>query len=134
MSKCATDIKFDIIDNVRGKLQGEGLIATSKQTMEVTNPNRANVAMAKVNQEFGENIAQFSSTSNSAVYIEPSNALVDRYYQKYLDDMGFRQLNDEERARGGYADEHRGEFYQFQGNTVTSGASAKTLAAVRDFL
>lgn len=134
MSKCATDIKFDIIDNVRGKLQGEGLIATSKQTMEVTNPSRANVAMAKVNQEFGEDIAQFSSTSNSAVYIEPSNALVDRYYQKYLDDMGFRQLNDEERARGGYADEHRGEFYQLQGNTVTSGASPKTVAAMKDFL
>ena len=134
MSKCATDIKFDIIDNVRGKLQGEGLIATSKQTMEVTNPSRANVAMAKVNQEFGEDIAQFSSTSNSAVYIEPSNRLVDRYYQKYLDNMGFKQLNEEERARGGYADEHRGEFYQLQGNTVTSGASPKTLAAVRDFL
>jgi hypothetical protein len=134
MSKCALDIKLDIIDNVRGKLQGEGLTSTSKQTMEVTEPSRANVAMAKVNQEFGENIAQYSSTSNSAIYIEPSDTLVDRYYQKYLDDMGFRQLNEEEKARGSYADENRGEFYQLQGNTVTSGASPKTVVAIKDFL
>ena len=35
MASCINDIKFDIIDEVRNKLEGQGLISTSKETMEV---------------------------------------------------------------------------------------------------
>jgi len=50
MSKCSLDIKIDIIDKVRNNLDGQGMFATSRQTLEITNIKEANDAIRKVNE------------------------------------------------------------------------------------
>ena len=112
MAKCSLDIKYDIIDKVRNKLEGSSFTATSKQTLDVIDPVKANQLMYDVNAEFGEKVVTFSYTSPNTVYIDPSDKLVDIYYEKYLNEMGFRQLNTAEQERGGYTEEQRGEFFQ----------------------
>jgi len=134
MAKCSLDIKLDIIDNVRGKLLTNGLIGTSGQTMEIINAEEAVPAIRNVNESFGENLVEYNPAEPRVAFINPSDELVEKYYQRYLDKMGFRQLNEEEQARGGYTEEDRGEFFQKEGTTVSSAASPKTIAIVNDFL
>ncbi len=123
MAKCSLDIKLDIIDNVRGKLLTNGLIGTSGQTMEIINAEEAVPAIRNVNESFGENLVEYNPAEPRVAFINPSDELVEKYYQRYLDKMGFRQLNEEEQARGGYTEEDRGEFFQKEGTTVSSAAS-----------
>lgn len=134
MAKCSLDIKLDIIDNVRGKLLTNGLIGTSGQTMEIINAEQAVPAIRNINESFGENLVEFNPAEPRVAFINPSDELVEKYYQRYLDKMGFRQLNEEEKARGGYTEEDRGEFFQKEGTTVSSAASPKTITIVNDFL
>lgn len=118
MITCALDIKNDIIDDVRDKLNKRGLTPTSKQTMEVTDMRQALQSIKEINDEFGEKIVTFSYTSDRVVYIDPSNKLVDRYYERYIDSLGVRQLNDAEKERGEYTEEHRGEFFSIDARTT----------------
>ena len=122
MAKCSLDIKFDIIDEVRDTLNRDGFIATSKQTLDITDAKRAKEVMDAVNSKFGEKVVTMSYTSPNTVYIEPSDALVREYYEDYLDKMGFRQLNIEEQERGGYTEEQRGEFFQLNDGKVLEKA------------
>ena len=118
MITCALDIKNDIIDDVRNTLDGKGLRATSKQTLDVTNSRDALSAISDINNKYGEKIVTFSYSSPNVVYIDPSNRLVDRYYNRYIDDLGVRQLNEEEKKRGDYSEEHRGEFFSIDARTT----------------
>ena len=134
MAKCSLDIKLDIIDNVRGKLLTNGLIGVSGQTMEIINAEKAVLAIKNINVDFNETVVEYNPAEPRVAFINPSDELVDKYYQRYLDKMGFKQLNEEEKTRGGYTEEDRGEFFQKEGTTVSSEASPKTIAIVNDFL
>jgi len=131
MSKCSLDIKIDIIDKVRNNLDGQGMFATSRQTLEITNIKEANDAIRKVNEKFREEVASYSTTARNVVYIEPSDNLTQQYYNKYMDELGVNQLNEEERLRGGYTEEDRGEFFQTEEMSM-SIASKETLDKVKD--
>jgi hypothetical protein len=134
MAKCSLDIKLDIIDNVRGKLLTNGLIGMSGQTMEIINAEEAVLAIKNINVDFNETVVEYNPAEPRVAFINPSDELVEKYYQRYLDKMGFKQLNEEEKTRGGYTEEDRGEFFQKEGTTVSSEASPKTIAIVNDFL
>jgi hypothetical protein len=134
MAKCSLDIKLDIIDEVRDTLNRDGFIATSRQTLDITDANRAKEVMDAVNSKFGEKVVTMSYTSANTVYIDPSDSLVREYYEDYLDNMGFRQLNREEQERGGYTEEDRGEFFQVTSDEIESAASPETIEKVKEVL
>jgi len=118
MAKCSLDIKLDIIDEVREILDRDGFTATSRQTLDVTDSEKAREVMERVNARFGDKVVTFSYTSANTVYIDPSDSLVNEYYKNYINKMGFKQLNEEEQKRGGYTEEDRGEFYQITSKEI----------------
>ena len=130
MAKCSLDIKLDIIDEVRDTLNRDGFTATSRQTLDITDANRAKEVMDAVNSKFGEKVVTISYTSPNTVYIDPSDSLVREYYEDYINDMGVRQLNAEEQERGEYSEEQRGEFFQVKNIFNSMSEIEKDLGAV----
>jgi hypothetical protein len=132
MAKCSLDIKLDIVDEVRETLDRDGFSATSRQTLDITDSEKAREAIERVNARFGEKVVTFSYTSANTVYIDPSDSLVNEYYKDYINKMGFKQLNEEERRRGGYTEEDRGTFFQtVKGEVFTQSLKEKLLSFLK---
>lgn len=111
MSKCALDIRYDIIDTATEKLVANGAIVEG-EVGHFPNPNKASSAINSINKEFKESVVQ--EGEKGSFTINPSESLVDTYFQEYLQSVRIaeaQQLVDEEIKRGGYTEEQRGEFF-----------------------
>ena len=138
MSKCLLDIKYDIIDEAREKALGyEGFKVALEQrdTLEITDPAKAANAAREVNKQFKEDVITPSFTSKNHYFISPSEALTQKYFDDYKisleEEAGM--LIEDEKERGGYTEEDRGEFFQNEG-IPASTASPASIAIIKDFL
>jgi hypothetical protein len=132
MSKCALDIRKDIVATVGRKLTEKGAIVQG-DVGYFPNPSRAGAAINDINSEFKTSIVKESE--KGSFLIEPSDDLINRYFEQYKrqEEGEAGQLQEEERLRGGYTEEQRGEFFQLE-QTETSAASPATIAKIKDFL
>lgn len=115
MAKCKLDIKYDIIDAVRSEaLSLGGFRNYSKDTLEIADAPVASLTSKTINDKYGEMILTGSMTSRNHYFIEPSESIVDKYYQSYRSKIvaDAAALQEEERRRGDYTEEDRGEFFQ----------------------
>jgi hypothetical protein len=140
MSKCLVDIKKDIIDDVTKKLSKQGA-TIEDNTGYFANPAKAPKAIASVNKEYKELVVKESE--KGSFIIDPSNKLAQKYLDKFNEvapeepkqiTLPLSKAQLAEMKRGGYTEEQRGEFFQLEGETVTSKASSKTIALVNDLL
>lgn len=107
MSKCALDIRLDIIDTVGDKLKGEGAVVQNDMGY-FPNPSRADKAIRKVNKEFGDLVVK--QGEQGSFLIDPSERLVQDYFTEYN-----KQL----------------PLFQVEGETVGSQASEATISKVK---
>lgn len=133
MSKCALDIRKDIIRAVGKKLTLNGAIVEG-DIGYFTNPNKASSVINAVNKEFNDG-SLIKEGEKGSFSIIPSDALVALYLNEYnrKQEEGAKLLQEEEIARGGYTEEARGEFFQLEG-TELSKASPETIAKIKNFL
>ena len=118
--KCKLDIKYDIIDAVRREaLDLGGFRNYSKDTLEISDSSLASLSAERINDKYGELILTGSTTSKFHYFIEPSGQLVERYFSNYKDSFSndARELQEEEKRRGDYTEEDRGEYFQAQSET-----------------
>lgn len=118
MAKCLLDIKFDVIDKARelamGTENGFQYVTDQRDMLKIVDSTTAAQAAKTVNAEFGEMIITPSVTDKTMYYISPSDELVDEYmaeYKRQFTSDTF-DLDYEERTRGEYTEEQRGEFFQ----------------------
>lgn len=135
MAKCLLDIKFDVIDKARelamGTENGFQYVTDQRDMLKIVDSTTAAQAAKTVNAEFGEMIITPSVTDKTMYYISPSDELVDEYmaeYKRQFTSDTF-DLDYEERTRGEYTEEQRGEF--FQTGTPTVIASEDQLEKVK---
>ena len=107
MSKCALDIRLDIIDTVGDKLKAEGAVVENNMGY-FPNPSKASKAINAVNKEFGELVAK--QGEQGSFMIDPSEKLVQDYFTEYN-----KQL----------------PLFQVEGETVGSQASEATISKVK---
>jgi hypothetical protein len=135
MPKCLTDIKKDIIDLIKEKLDEEKAVV-SDNTGYFPNTSKAAKAIAKINADFKDIVIK--EGEKGSFIIEPSDKLAQIYLDEYNKSFPTEPLSPEQIAemeRGGYTEEDRGEFFQKPGVTSeTSEASPKTIALVKEFL
>ena len=136
MNKCSLDIRKDIVDNVTETLTNNGA-TVENEVGYFANPNKATGVINSINNKFNELVVK--EGEKGSFTIDPSDKLVDRYFEKYKENEQ-RKLENEaaalqeaERVRGGYTEDQRGEFFQLEG-TESSIASPKTVAVIKDFL
>ena len=137
MAKCLLDIKLDITDAVRNEaLKLGGFREYLNDTLEITDAKQASITARDINSAYKEQIITPSMTSKNHYFISPSNELSEKYLAKanqVVADNGAAKLNQEEKERGGYTEEERGEFFQTE-DVAASKASPKTVALVKDLL
>jgi len=134
MSKCALDIRKDIINDVSKRLTSEGAFVEDNIGY-FPNPNIASSVIQSINKSFNNNPVVQEGEKGS-FSINPSDTLVNIYLEQYnrqLEDEA-KLLQQQEIERGGYTEEQRGEFFQLAGETEGSKASPKTIAMLKDFL
>ena len=138
MGKCLLDIKYDIIEKVRKEaLKYEGFKQALDQNdmLEITDASKAASTAREINQQFKEDIITPSFTSKNHYYISPSEKLTQQYFDDYKisleEEAGM--LIEDEKERGGYTEEDRGEFFQNEG-IPASTASPASIAIIKDFL
>jgi len=133
MSKCALDIRKDIVNAVGKKLTIDGAIVDGNVGY-FPNPNKASSVINAINKQFNDPSLVQESEKGSFT-ISPSEELVGKYLNEYnrKKEEEARLLQEEEIARGGYTEEERGEFFQLEG-TETSKASPQTIAKIKNFL
>jgi hypothetical protein len=133
MSKCALDIRKDIVNTVGKKLTIDGAIVDGNVGY-FPNPNKASSVINAINKQFNDPSLVQESEKGSFT-ISPSEELVGKYLNEYnrKQEEEARLLQEEEIARGGYTEEERGEFFQLEG-TETSKASPETIAKIKNFL
>ena len=138
MGKCLLDIKYDIIEKARKEaLKYEGFKQAIDQNdmLEITDAPKAASAAREINQQFKEDIITPSFTSKNHYYISPSEKLTQQYFDDYkisLEEEASLLIEDE-KERGGYTEEDRGEFFQNEG-IPASTASPASIAIIKDFL
>jgi len=130
MSKCALDIKKDIIGKVGKRLTVEGAIVDGNVGYFL-NPNRASSIITSVNKEF-DNQSVVQEGEKGSFSINPSDALVNVYFEEYQRQQiaEAEDLQREDIQRGGYTEEGRGEFFQLE-EMPASRASEETLNLMR---
>ena len=138
MSKCALDIKLDIVDLAREQalnLEGFREALGQKDMLEITDSKQAAASAKKVNDTFKEDVITPSVTSRNHYFISPSDKLTEIYFGKYKDVLlaDATDLQEEEKRRGGYTEDEKGEFFQSE-EAPTSKASPATMKIVKDFL
>ena len=118
MSKCALDIKKDIINNVGNKLTVQGAIVDGNVGY-FPNPNRASITIASINREF-DNQSVVQEGERGSFTINPPDALVNIYFEQYKREQvaEAEDLQREDIQRGGYTEEDRGEFFQIKSKEV----------------
>ena len=80
MSKCSLDIRKDIIDAAGKKLVDKGAIVDGNVGY-FPNPNKSSDAILSVNKEFNDLVVKESE--KGSFFIDPSNALVNTYFEEY---------------------------------------------------
>ena len=80
MSKCSLDIRKDIIDAAGKKLADKGAIVDGNVGY-FPNPNKSSDAILSVNKEFNNLVVKESE--KGSFFIDPSDALVDIYFEEY---------------------------------------------------
>jgi hypothetical protein len=138
MSKCLLDIKLDIIEETSEKavnLGGFKTIEGQKDTLEITDAKEAALSAKTINDGYKEDVITPSVVSKNHYFISPSDKLSQIYLDKYnnLLTADAEQLQQEEKERGDYTEEDRGEFFQKK-EAPTSKASDSTVKLVKDFL
>ncbi len=127
---CKVQIKQNLTSQVASKTEG-AFNKSLSGAQEIAN---------QVNNEYGYKVVSFSQTNSDFIDrdINIPDALVDVYYNheltlenKVVDEARQVQIEDAERAGVEYTDEY---LFQQEGPTVSSKASAKTIAIVNDFL
>jgi len=117
MSKCALDIKKDIIDEAGEMLSQRGAQINGAYG-NFPNPSKASRAIAEVNREFGDLVVK--EGEKGSFFIDPSEPLVQEYLDEYnrsqtlLDEETARKMQKDEMERGGYTEEDRGEYFQLE--------------------
>jgi len=91
MSKCALDIKRDIIDTVGEKLTEKGA-SVEGNVGYFPNPQRASAAINSVNKEFGDIVVKQSE--QGSFFIDPSEQLVQVYFNEYNKQLPLFQLEE----------------------------------------
>lgn len=129
MSKCALDIRKDIVGNVGKKLKKKGAFVDG-DVGYFPNPNIASSAINNINKEFNSLIVKESE--KGSFFIDPSDDLVNAYYEQYLMEQEALTMQAEEIARGGYTEEQRGEFFQLEETVPLPAASEETLKKVKE--
>lgn len=99
----------------------------------------ANRLANQINKSYGYDVVKFFEGETDYTNIRTisiPDELIDRYYQNELkiEEEEALLLNEEEQKRGEYREEDRGEFFQKEGEVVTSHASPKVLSLVKDFI
>lgn len=107
MSKCALDIRLDIIDTVGEKLKGEGAVVQNDMGY-FPNPSKADKSISKINREFGDFVIK--QGEQGSFLIDPSERLVQDYFAEYN-----KQL----------------PLFQLEGETVGSQASEATISKIK---
>ena len=102
MSKCALDIRKDIVGNVGKKLSKKGAFVDG-DVGYFPNPNIASSAINTINKEFDSLIVKESE--KGSFFIDPSDDLVNEYYEQYLMEQEALSMQAEEIERGGYTEE-----------------------------
>lgn len=131
MSKCALDIRYDIVDTATEKLVANGAVVEGEMGY-FPNPNKASSVINSINREFKDQVVQ--EGEKGSFTINPSETLVDIYFDEYLKSVELAEaqgLIDEEIRRGGYTEEQRGEFFQLEG-VPASKASESTVAKMKE--
>lgn len=128
MSKCQLDIKKDIIDTVGDTLKEAGAFVEGNAGY-FPNPRNATPAINSINKEFKTLIVQ--EGEKGSFFIEPSDELVQQYYNEYVKGLSLTYLQEEEEPaallqqeemlRGGYTEEQRGEFFQVSSKEIEEG-------------
>ena len=115
MAKCSLDIKKDIIDKAGNMLAQRGADVMG-DTGYFPNPSKASKAISEVNKSFKDILVKEGEKGSFS--INPSDKLVNVYFEQYKTDEQNKLLRDaaalqeEERKRGMYTEEDRGEFFQ----------------------
>ena len=133
MSKCALDIRYDIVDTAIEKLVANGAIVDG-EVGYFPNPNKAASVINSINREFKDRVIQ--EGEKGSFTINPSETLVQVYFDEYLKSVEVAEAQraiDEEIARGGYTEEDRGEFFQEEGLPMST-ASSETIKKVKQIL
>lgn len=115
MMKCKLDIKYDIIDAVRSEaLDLGGFRNFSKDTLEIADSAAASITAKRINDKYKEMMLTGSTTSKFHYFIQPSDDLVQQYFNQYQTILSrdAQNLQDEEKRRGDYTDNDKGEFFQ----------------------
>lgn len=89
MSKCALDIRKDIIDTVGDKLRENGAFVDGNVGY-FRNPNKSTAAINTINKEFNAYIVK--EGEQGSFFIDPSEQLVQSYYNEYLKNLPLLQI------------------------------------------
>jgi len=138
MSKCLTDIRYDIIDKARRNAIEDGGFKQAldqRDMVEIVDARQAAITASKINKEFKEDVITPSVVSKTHYFINPSEDLSQRYLDHYNDmlESEAKALTEVEKERGEYTEEERGEFFQKE-DIPASKASSQTVTALKDFL
>lgn len=138
MSKCLVDIKYDIIDKAKKDALNYGgfkEIIDQRDTLEITDARQAAESARKINNSFKEDVITPSVVSKTHYFIDPSDKLTQQYLDHYEQSLvnEAKDLNNDEKNRGGYTEDQRGEFFQDQ-DLPASKASPQTISAIKEFL
>jgi hypothetical protein len=132
MAKCSLDIKKDIIDTAGDMLVQRGANVTGDAGF-FPNPSKASKAISEVNTSFKDLVVK--EGEKGSFVIDPSDKLVNTYFEKYkeLEEAKLLKeatlLQEEERKRGGYTEEDRGEFFQLTTQeTMTNTAIIESIS------
>lgn len=136
MAKCLLDIKKDIVERVGNMLSSAGATVEGS-TGFFSNPKKAAAAIQEVNRQFKDLVVK--EGEQGSFFIDPSDELAGEYLNEFnrlereAVEKQASKLQEEEKRRGDYTEEDRGEFFQVEGTEVAK-ASPKTIALVKDFL
>jgi len=107
MSKCALDIRLDIVDTVGEKLTAQGAVVENNMGY-FPNPANAGKAISSVNKEFGDLVVK--QGEKGSFIIDPSESLVQDYFAEYN-----KQL----------------PLFQIEGPNISSEASTATINKIK---